>query len=192
MLEQFKKVIPILFDDINRWDVLTIQLLTDFVWKTFISCIGSNAQRWATSGYTLFSFFPMKLSDGFGRFQLPNLKKHFYHIAPKCVDKKDAQQKHRMKMRCFRVNAKKSRKYSSKSLKVKNPTPFFQNNETGDAKSPFFSIRWVELPATPRSVFHKGKQPSVVRRNLSGEPQRAIFHFPPLLHLLRLSLIPWW
>jgi hypothetical protein len=46
-----------------------------------------------------------------------------------------------MRMRCFCVNAKKSRKYSSKSLEVKNPTPFFQNNETGDAKSPFFSIR---------------------------------------------------
>ena len=36
-------------------------------------------------------------------------------------------------MRCFCANAKKSRKYSSKNLKVKNPTPFFQNNETGDA-----------------------------------------------------------
>ena len=118
-------------------------------------------------------------------------KNRFCPLTPKCVDKKDAQQKHRMKMRRFCVNAKKSRKYSSKSLEVKNLTPFFQNNETGDAKSPFFSIRWVELPTTPRSVFQKGKQPSVVRRNLFGEPQRAVFHFPTLLHLLRLSLIPW-
>lgn len=53
--------------------------------------------------------------------------------APKCVDKKDAQQKYRTKVRYFCVNAKKSRKYSSKSLKVKNPAPFYQNNETGDA-----------------------------------------------------------
>lgn len=61
---------------------------------------------------------------------------HLYQVSPplpKCVDKKDAQQKHRIKMRYFCVNTKKSRKYSSKSLKVKNQTPFFQNNETGDA-----------------------------------------------------------
>ena len=50
-------------------------------------------------------------------------------------------------MRCFCVNAKKSRKYSSKSLEIKNPTPFFQNNETGDAKSPFFRKWGVERSA---------------------------------------------
>jgi hypothetical protein len=43
-----------------------------------------------------------------------------------------------MKMRRFCASEKKSRKYGLKSLEVKNPAPFFQNNETGDAKSHFF------------------------------------------------------
>lgn len=56
---------------------------------------------------------------------------------PKCVDKKDAQQKTPHEMRCFCANTKKSGKYSSKSLKTKNPTLFFQNNKTGNAKTLF-------------------------------------------------------
>ena len=52
-----------------------------------------------------------------------------------------------------------------------------------------------KVSQTPRhseinlSYFYKGKQPPAARRNLSGEPQGAIFHFPPLLHMLGLSLV---
>ena len=69
--------------------------------------------------------------------------------APKCVDKKDAQQKRRMKTRRFCVNTKKLRKYSPKSLKTKNQTPFFQNNETGDANN---AIKLTPEKTTPFKI----------------------------------------
>ena len=50
-------------------------------------------------------------------------------------------------MRYLCVNEKKLRKYATKSLRVKNPTPFFQNNETGDAKLYFFRKWGVERSA---------------------------------------------
>ena len=52
-----------------------------------------------------------------------------------------------MKVRRFCVNEKKSRKYTTKSLRVKNLAPFFQNNETGDTKRPFFRKWGVERSA---------------------------------------------
>lgn len=50
-----------------------------------------------------------------------------------CVDKKDAQQKHRTKVRCFCVSRKILGEIGEKSLKVENLVPFFQIHALGDA-----------------------------------------------------------
>ena len=58
-----------------------------------------------------------------------------------------------MKVRRFCVNEKKSRKYTTKSLRVKNLAPFFQNNETRDASKRKIARyrreeRWQQIAAT--------------------------------------------
>ena len=52
---------------------------------------------------------------------------------PECVDKKDAQQKHRTNVRCFCIYRKNSLKFSINCTKVKIETPFLKNHGFRDA-----------------------------------------------------------
>ena len=94
-----------------------------------------------------------------------------------CVDKRDAAQKHRDKVKQCAENPKIIANKRRKKLDISKQPPVSKNLRTKDAKSAFYRRSKLAIHH-PRSY----RQSPAALGDL---------HFPPLLHMLRVSLVVW-